>query len=37
MDLTFLLVADALGLIVATIVLTYFFIKDILDNTNKKD
>ena len=37
MDLTFLLVADAFGLIVATIVLTYFFIKDILANRNKKD
>jgi hypothetical protein len=37
MDLTFLLVADALGLIVATIALTYFFIRDILDNKKKKD
>jgi hypothetical protein len=35
MDLTFLLVADALGLIVATIILTYFFIKDVLDKKKK--
>ena len=37
MDLTYLLVADALGLIVATIALTYFFIRDVLKERNEED
>jgi len=28
MDLAYLLIADAVALIIATVVLTYFFIKD---------
>ena len=36
MDLTFLLVLDAIALIVATAVLTYFFIRDILKSKKKK-
>ena len=30
MDLSILLIADAVGLVVATLVLTYFFFKDLL-------
>ncbi len=30
MDLAYLLIADAIGLIVATFVLMYFFFKDLL-------
>jgi len=30
MDLAYLLIADAVALIIATVVLTYFFIKDFL-------
>ena len=30
MDLAYLLIADAVALIIATIVLTYYFFKDIL-------
>lgn len=30
MDLSHLLIADAIGLVVATLVLTYFFFKDLL-------
>ena len=29
MDLAYLLIADAVGLIIATIVLTYYFFKDL--------
>jgi hypothetical protein len=36
MDLAYLLIADAIGLMVATFVLTYFFIKDFLKDKNKK-
>lgn len=35
MDLAYLLVADAIALIVATGVLTYFFIKDFFNGKNK--
>lgn len=30
MDLAYLLIADAIALVVATLVLTYFFFKDLL-------
>ena len=30
MDLVYLLIADAIGLVIATLVLTYFFFKDLL-------
>ncbi len=30
MDLAYLLIADAVALIIATIILTYYFFKDIL-------
>ena len=30
MDLAYLLIADAIGLIIATVVLVYFFLKDII-------
>jgi len=36
MDPAFLLVIDAVALIISTAVLTYFFIKDFLDEKNKK-
>lgn len=36
MDLTFLLIADAMGLIIATIALTYFFFRDVLKDKKKK-
>lgn len=35
MDLVYLLIADAIGLVVATLVLMYFFFKDLLKQ--KKD
>ena len=35
MDLAYLLIADAVALIIATIVLIYFFIKDMLKEKNK--
>jgi len=36
MDPAFLLVLDAIALIVATLTLTYFFIRDILKTKSKK-
>lgn len=36
MDLAYLLIADAVGLVVATLILTYFFIKDFLKDKTKK-
>jgi hypothetical protein len=36
MDLTFLLIADAIALIIATVVLTYFFFKDLFKEKKKK-
>ena len=36
MDLAVLLVIDAVALIIATLVLTYFFIRDILKGKKKK-
>jgi hypothetical protein len=36
MDLTYLLILDAIALIVATIVLTYFFLKDLFKEKKKK-
>jgi len=36
MDLSILLIADAIGLMLATIILTYFFIKDILKEKSKR-
>ena len=36
MDLAYLLVADAIALIIATVVLTYFFIKDFLKGKKKR-
>ena len=35
MDLAYLLIADAIGLVVATLVLTYFFFKDIFKKKNE--
>jgi len=35
MDFAYLLVADAVALIIATVILIYFFIKDILKNKKK--
>lgn len=35
MDLAYLLIADAVALIIVTVVLTYFFIKDFLKEKNK--
>lgn len=32
MDLAYLLIADAVALMLATIILTYYFFKDILKN-----
>ena len=37
MDLTFFLILDAVALIVATIVLTYFFFKDVFKEKKKKN
>jgi hypothetical protein len=37
MDLAFLLIADSVALVVATIVLTYFFFKDLLKGKKKKN
>jgi len=37
MDLVYLLIADAIGLVIATLVLTYFFFKDLLKGKNKKN
>jgi uncharacterized membrane protein len=36
MDLVYLLIADAIGLVIATIVLTYFFFKDLLKGKGSK-
>ena len=36
MDLAYLLILDAIALIIATIALTYFFFKDILKGKKKK-
>jgi len=36
MDLTFFLILDAVALIVATTVLTYFFFKDLLKEKGSK-
>ena len=35
MDLAYLLIADAIGLVIATLVLTYFFFKDLLKKRSK--
>ena len=36
MDLVYLLIADAIGLVIATLVLTYFFFKDLLKEKGSK-
>ena len=35
MDFSYLLILDAITLMIATIILSYFFIKDILKKNNK--
>jgi len=35
MDITYLLVLDAAALIIATVVLSYFFIRDVLKRNNQ--
>jgi len=37
MDLAYLLIIDAIALIFATFVLTYFFFRDLFRNRKKKD
>ena len=37
MDLAYLLIADAIGLVIATLVLTYFFFKDLFKKTKEKE
>jgi hypothetical protein len=37
MDLTYLLVLDAIALIIATVVLTYFFFRDLLKEKKEKN
>lgn len=37
MDLAYLLVLDAVALIIATVVLTYFFLRDLLKERKKKN
>lgn len=36
MDLAYLLIADAIALVIATLVLTYFFFKDLLKRKKNK-
>jgi hypothetical protein len=37
MDLAYLLVLDAIALIIATVALTYFFLRDLLKEKKKKN